>query len=84
VTVSLEYIDVIGPEPDVSCYSDLHRWDRWMTWNRKFAKLFPGSNGEIGVDGMVKYDTVLQSQRTRQVREHRTPSPDRNAMRSNI
>lgn len=62
---SLEYIDLIGPEPGTSDYRDKQRWDKWMAWHRRFAKHFPGSNGVIAADGLVEYDRPLLSEVTK-------------------
>jgi hypothetical protein len=50
-----EILAKIGPEPDVSDYSDLHRWDKWMAWHRRLANLDPNSNGRINEHGFVEY-----------------------------
>jgi hypothetical protein len=68
---SADYLDIIGPEPDLSDYRDLHRWDKWGVWFRRFSKLAPFSNGTVDEDGTVHYTPVLRSQRTRIFRENK-------------
>jgi hypothetical protein len=51
-----EILAKIGPEPDVSDYTDLHRWDKWMAWHRRLANLYPESNGKIDDRGFVIYN----------------------------
>jgi hypothetical protein len=66
---SLDYIDICGPEPDTSNHKDLHRWDKWLGWFRRYSKHFPASNSSIDENGVVVYNVLLKSQRTRYFRE---------------
>jgi hypothetical protein len=65
VNHSMDYIDIAGPEPDVSNYSDLHRWDRWNAWHRRSTNARPSSRCEIDGDGWVRYAPILKSEVTR-------------------
>ncbi len=53
-----DYLEIIGPEPDISDYRDLHRWDKWGVWFRRFSKLAPFSNGTVDEDGTAEAELV--------------------------
>lgn len=61
---SFRHIDLAGPEPEWDPRA-LDCWTRYFAWDRRRTNVCCFSRCRIGAEGLVSYEPVLRSERTR-------------------